>query len=274
MDAMSIRKSAFTFVAITVMSLGMTVTAMAATTADVKSKLSKIDSSKVSVDSSGNLTIDGSNVGVLSATDNNGNLAGLTIGGKTWFVDQSTLDDIDTAADSAIANQQSAANDTSAKKVGTDIKQISDNFNLKADTATASVTLAPFQNALSTISGLIVYGMLILLTFSNGLDICYLSIPWIQSLLDGKASDTKTNSDGSAKVPLVSAEASYAHKQAETGEDYRNPLLIYASKRVVFLIVDAILVFMLLTGQMGLLIQIVLNLFSGFIDVIQSAAMG
>ena len=79
--------------------------------------------------------------------------------------------------------------------------------------------------------------------------------------------DSKT---GETKLRLVTDEAQYAIQAADTIQSGQNPLVIYFKKRFAAILILAIVLFILLTGNMNVFSQIALKLVSGIISIVHS----
>ncbi len=243
-------------------------TAFAATGDEVSGKLSQLNTS---VDASGNLTINGTSAGTVNTEQADG-LAGITINGKKYFVTEDALNNIDKAADSAISNVEAKAHDKSAAGVNSQLNDIVQAYDIKADTGGAATALSGFRDFVSIAAGVLVYITLTVVSLITVVDILYLGVPFMRTFLDGKGADSNsTTKDGMAKAKYVSDEAAYAVKKATTGETYQSPVLIYIGKRLVFVIIMGIAIVLLVTGNIALIMQISISLTSGVIDMVSNA---
>lgn len=156
-----------------------------------------------------------------------------------------------------------------------DFKDATGNLQIKADVGTASGALIGFSGVINTFLGIIVVVTSMGILLQTGLDICYIVFPEVQNKCEesrqsGGAFAGKTTSGGETKMKWVSDEALYSIKTANTLESGKNPLLIYAKKRVAMIIILAVVNFLFLTGRMTILTDIALSLADGILDILQS----
>lgn len=159
-----------------------------------------------------------------------------------------------------------------AKKyeVKNSVEQVAD-FNTKADVGAASVALSGIEGIVSVVVGILVYAVTIGMTLFTACDICYITMPVFRDKCDtmkqsGSIGTTKTSS-GETKLMFVTDDAQYAVQSCsvETG---KNPLTVYMKKRVLAFILLGLVLFILFTGNIQLIVNVVVNLVSGIIDAL------
>ena len=160
-----------------------------------------------------------------------------------------------------------------AGDVSDDVKNIQSTLDVGADVATAGVLLSGFVPILSTLLGLMVTLISIGMTIFSGFDLCYIAFPVFRNKCEeAKASGnnmmTKKGSNGESKLRFVTDDAQYAVQAADTVQSGKNPFVIYFSKRLLSYIVLAILLFILLTGNITVFTSIALKVVSGILEVI------
>ena len=194
------------------------------------------------------------------AIDGNGDMT-ITVDGVDYVLDQKGVS-------KAKAQIISAASDSKVKGAVVDIGS---NFNVEADIEGAATALSGIEGIISTIVGILVYAVTIGMTLFTACDICYITMPVFRNKCDDiKASGgvgTKTDSSGNAVLMFVTDDAQHA-VQVCTVETGKNPLALYAKKRVVAFILLGLVIFILLTGNIGLLVNIAVNIAAGIIDVL------
>lgn len=201
------------------------------------------------------------------------------IGENSITIKEETYTYTDGNYDNIIA--EGKALDAKAKLIEKDAENIKDfkdatgNLQIKADVGTASGALIGFSGVINTFLGLIVVVTSMGILLQTGLDICYIVFPEVQNKCEesrqsGGAFAGKTTSGGETKMKWVSDEALYSIKTANTLESGKNPLLIYAKKRVAMIIILAVVNFLFLTGRMTILTDIALSLADGILDILQS----
>lgn len=183
----------------------------------------------------------------------------------------STINNINSKA----AADQSAANEQYVQKqdgVAKDLGQIS----VTPDIQKANNMLSGFMPLLNMIVSVVIVGVTLGMTLFTAFDICYIEFPIFRNKCeDAKASGNKmmTRTDsktGETKLRLVTDEAQYAIQAADTIQSGQNPLVIYFKKRFVAILLLAIVLFILLTGNMSVFSKIALKLVSGIISIVQS----
>lgn len=183
----------------------------------------------------------------------------------------STINNLNSKA----AADQSAANEKYVQKqdsVATDLGQIS----VTPDIQKANNMLSGFMPLLNMIVSVVIVGVTLGMTLFTAFDICYIEFPIFRNKCeDAKASGNKmmTRTDsktGETKLRIVTDEAQYAIQAADTIQSGQNPLVIYFKKRFVAILLLAIVLFILLTGNMSVFSKIALKLVSGIISIVQS----
>ena len=146
-------------------------------------------------------------------------------------------------------------------------------LNIKADTQTASTALSGFVPILSTVLGLMVVLISIGMTVFSAFDLCYIAFPVFRNKCEdmkqsGNRMGTKQGSNGETKLRFVSDDAQYAVIAADTTQSGKNPFVIYFSKRLLSYIILAILLFILLTGNITIFTNLALKGVSGILELI------
>lgn len=194
----------------------------------------------------------------------------------TQTADYNTIDLGGTAysykkVDSDVINAK-IANVSASSTATSKVTDITDGLNINADTATATTMLSGFAPLISTFLGCMVVLITLFMTVFSAFDICYIVFP----VLRGKMEDSKNaggamakkNSDGSVSLRFVTDEAVYAVSQA-TIENGKNALWIYFGKRSLSYIILAIVLFILLTGNISLITNLALKVVDGILVLIQ-----
>lgn len=153
---------------------------------------------------------------------------------------------------------------------------LKDDFNVSADVGKASKALDGFKETTGIIIGILSYAVIIGMGLFTALDVCYIVIPvfrvfYNDSAESGSKVTSKTGKNGEAKLRWISDDAVYAVKVA-TIEEGKSPIKVYLFKRIGAYITVAIVLFMLLTGNMQIFVNIALDLVSGIIEQLQEMA--
>lgn len=185
----------------------------------------------------------------------------------------------------AEAGLKSAKNSTSAaKNQGKSVDEVKDSitdmlrddFNIKADTSEAAEALEGFKGPIGLVIGILAYIVIIGMGLFTALDICFIVIPifrgwYTESAESGSKLTGATGKNGEAKLRWISDDAVYAVKVA-TVEEGKSPLKVYMFKRTGAYIIIAIVIFMLLTGNVQIFVNIALDLIAGAIEKLQKLA--
>lgn len=156
------------------------------------------------------------------------------------------------------------------------VNNITDGLSPEADTQGATEVLSGFVPVLNLALGIIVTMITIGLTVFTSFDIVYITFPVFrekcenQKMAGSGAMVTRT-ANGESKLRWVSDEAQFAVKNASL-EQGQNPLINYFKNRVVTYIVVAVILFILLTGNIQVITNIVLKLVSGIMNIINTLA--
>lgn len=258
------------------------VTALAYSKSDVEAIYNK--SGDKGSYSDGAYTVNGKSVSGVYSSDAEAQAAGLsstvhvTLGGHTYSVSQGSLDSLYSAFSSQVASESAAASDKSAKGVEDKIGKISTSLNLQADTDSASAALSGFRPLVQTIVGILVVLTMLLTSITTGIDILYVAIPLVRSVFDsgfeGGGGLSRSTEGGGHTFRFISDEALAAVKAQDTGESKGNAIWKYTTKRIPYLIALGVCLYIFITGQVGLFINIGVRLVSGFINLLAGAFGG
>lgn len=203
----------------------------------------------------------------ISYSDNGGENVVVNVSGNQVSIyvtaeDQKAIVDI-------INNKQVAQQNQQA--VGDRVSDITSGYDLAADVDTANKLLSGFFPILSTFLGILCVLITLGMTVYSALDIAYIVFPVFQQSCENQkmnGSGPMVKKGGSDKGGLrVSREAQKAVEAAAT-DDGSNALLMYMKSRIVSYIVLAILLFILLTGNISLITNLALEVVSGIISVL------
>ena len=115
-----------------------------------------------------------------------------------------------------------------------------------------------------------------LMTLNTAFDIAYIAFPVIRGkMIDSKNSGgamAKKNADGSTSLRIVTDEAQFAVEQATTQNGGGNAMATYFKKRILSYILLAIMLFILLTGNISLITDLAVKVAMGLIEVLLEVA--
>ncbi len=158
------------------------------------------------------------------------------------------------------------------------IESLDDYYKLNADVGGASELIGDgFKKSFQVFLGLIVTLITVGMTIFTATDLCYIAFPVFRGKMDeAKASGTpgitgRNTKTGETTLRIVTEDAQYAMVAADMANTGRNPFLIYFKKRVVSFVVLAVLLFILLTGNINVITNIGVKLASGIINAINGS---
>lgn len=158
-----------------------------------------------------------------------------------------------------------------------DVSNITDGLKIGADTAGATALLSGFAPIISLVVGVIVVLVTMGMTLFTAFDIAYIAFPVFrnkceeQKMMGGNNIMTKKGANGESSLRFVTDDAQYAVSQG-TIESGKSPWGIYFRKRIMSYILLAIILFILLTGNISLITNIALNVVSGIMNVLGGLA--
>lgn len=140
--------------------------------------------------------------------------------------------------------------------------------NVTPDTGTAMGLLSGVMPMINTLLGLLVVVISVGMTVFSALDIIYLAFPAFRTTVDNSiergGKGTKTNKDGSTSSRWVTDDARLAMQDAEQTQG--SPWGPYFKRRVLAYIFLAIILFILLTGNIFAITTLVTNALQGLFE--------
>lgn len=171
---------------------------------------------------------------------------------------------------------QSIEKANKSAQVENDVKDLTGGLGLEANTTEAAGALSGFMPFLSTLLGLMVILISVGMTIFSGFDLCYIAFPVFRNKCEeskqsgtGVMASNKKGANGETKLRFVSDDAQYAVTAADTVQSGKNPFVIYFGKRLLSYIILAILLFILLTGNITIFTDLALKAVSGILEIIQ-----
>lgn len=142
------------------------------------------------------------------------------------------------------------------------IDNIKELVDVNPDLGSAQKTLDPLIEIVNTIIGILATAILILVGLFTAIDVLYLEVPAFHNSMDQKGMEKgQTNKSGGVKHKLISEDASQAYQEAT--ESGKNVLIVYLKKRIVAYVAVAIVLYMLLSGNLSLIVEVVLKMLNG-----------
>lgn len=155
---------------------------------------------------------------------------------------------------------------STAEDAAKEIDDITGSLALSANMETGQKLITPkMQELIATFIGGLTIAILTLIGLFTAVDIFYLVVPPLHTALEeGAAAKGQTDKNGNPKPRIVSKDACDAYNEGT--ENQKNVIITYLKKRIVAYIAVAVVVFLLLTGQMSKIITTVLSLISGVLE--------
>lgn len=160
-------------------------------------------------------------------------------------------------------------------KTNSSLKNVGEVLGIEADTSAAAAMLSGFTPVLSLMLGIIVTLITVFMTVFSAFDIAYIAFPVFRNKCeDAKVNGgglARTKSNGETQLRFVTDDAQYAVQQGSV-ESGKSPWAIYFKKRVMSYILLAIILFILMTGNITLITNIAVNIVAGIMDVLGGLA--
>lgn len=274
-----------TIVLALLMVIGLTIPAFAASEGEVVAAynaLSEEDKKKVEY-SNGELKIGDDSVAVYAnksdAEADGATTVPVTLGNSTYYFTEEALNECKTSLENLKSTTDTKDKDQSVEKAAGDVKKISE-AGIRANLDAAQDTLSGFSEILGVLLGILAYLIMMMLTVFTTIDIAYITIPPFRSLCDdtgaksgGSGAMGSTNkSTGEAKFRWVTDEAMYS-VQTATVESGKSAVVTYLGKRIFAIILVGIAIYLLLTGNIGLIMNLSLKMVSGIINQLANLGM-
>lgn len=187
----------------------------------------------------------------------------VAIGDRTYIIKSDDLNSI----------KSSVYTVYSKEKLKNKVSGMNADFNTEADTKAAGVMLSGLKDIVQLVVGILAYLVVIGMGLFTAMDICYITIPVFREKSDNVARTapsgfTKESSDGSGKrIRFVTDDAYFAVKTC-TIDSGKNPLTVYLKKRILAYVMVALVLYILLTGNINLITDLAITVVSGIIDVL------
>ena len=195
--------------------------------------------------------------------------------GKTYVITPKSVDSY--KKDGVVSGDSDKGKTISSRNTQNGIDDVTSALgDLNPDLNGAGTALEGFKPTIELILGAMVILISIGMTIFSAFDICYIAFPTFRNTCEnakqtgqGVMASNKTNPQtGEAKLRFVSDDAQYAVASSQTVETGKNPFAVYFKKRIVSYMLLAILVFILLTGNITVLTRLAVNLVSGILELI------
>lgn len=148
--------------------------------------------------------------------------------------------------------------------------------NIRADVGAANDLVSGFEPVIQLIIGVLAWVIVIGLPLITALDVCYITIPFVRekaesAKMSGNSAMCKTGRDGSTKIRWISDEAQHAVATLDL-ENGKSPLKTYLTSRIGAFIMVAIILYLLIGGQITVVTELAVKLVSGIMNIISGLA--
>lgn len=206
-----------------------------------------------------------------SIADLGADSAFVLVGGSYYCYKLSNEETIANAINTSINQKEQNEKDIEDTKNKIDV--IKDGLNITADTEKAVRSLSGVTGVVSFVLGAMVVLITLGMTVFSAFDLCYIAFPVFRD----KCEDARTNGNrlmtktdktsGESKLRFVTDDAQFAVTAADTTQSGKNPFIIYFKKRIISYIVLAILLFILLSGNITVLTSLAIDLVDGVLGL-------
>lgn len=147
--------------------------------------------------------------------------------------------------------------------------------NVSADVGAANELVSGFEPVIQLIIGILAWAIVIGLPLITALDVAYITIPFFREKAeDMKAKGgtmVKQDKNGESKIRWISDEAQHAVATLDL-ENGRSPLKTYLMSRIGAFIMVAIILYLLIGGQITVVTQLAVRLVSGIMSILSGLA--
>lgn len=192
----------------------------------------------------------------------------ITVGGTNYY-----FSDTDIAHYVSKSTSSSTTADVTSQITG--MGHDGNGLELTADISGASQLLSGLSKPLSMFLGVIVTIITTGMTIFTGLDLAYIAFPPFRGRCENMKQEGKmvargrSEKSGETKLKFISDEAEFAVNSTETAQTGQSPIIVYFKKRAIALIMMSIVIFILLTGNFDVVINLALKLVDGVLKMIK-----
>lgn len=166
------------------------------------------------------------------------------------------------------------------EKAKESVSQVADGFTLNPDITGATDALQGLMDPLSLIVGVICVVVMVAITFFTATDLLYITIPVFREKSDAAVQSQNGNGyaasqskkTGEARPRWITDEAYYSVRKSMQANDGSNPLTTYLLKRVWAFIVLGIVMYIMFTGNITLIVNIIINIISTIMGGLEGLA--
>ncbi len=152
---------------------------------------------------------------------------------------------------------------------------ITDALDIKANITEAADTLSGLKPFITTILGIICYIAILAMAVFTSFDVCYITMPVFRGKMESKAAQggfgtRESKATGERKLAVVTDDAIQAIEEAANSG--KKPMVIYLKKRIGSYIAIAVVIYLLMSGNIALLVSLALKAISGVMRQLEKLA--
>lgn len=173
---------------------------------------------------------------------------------------------------------ESSTDITTVQGAKSQIDELVENINSRADIAGGADSLKSVMPLVNTITGIMVVIVLLGMAIFTAFDVAYLVFPVAKQQMDKAGSSggtmaSKTDAKtGEAKFRWVTDDAIQSYTEAT--ESGKHPLTTYLKKRLLSYIAVAVVVFMLMSGNLAVIINFILQMLGSVFEMLGKLSLG
>ena len=153
--------------------------------------------------------------------------------------------------------------------------EITKALDIKANITEATDTLSGLQPFITTILGVICYIAILAMAVFTSFDVCYITMPVFRGKMESKAAQggigtRESKATGERKLAVITDDAIQAVEEAANSG--KKPMVVYLKKRIASYIAIAVVIYLLMSGNISLLVSLALKAISGVMRQLEKLA--
>jgi len=148
-------------------------------------------------------------------------------------------------------------------------------LDTKANITEAADTLSGLKPFITTILGVICYIAILAMAVFTSFDVCYITMPVFRGKMESKAAQggmgtRESKATGERKLAVITDDAIQAVEEAANSG--KKPMVVYLKKRIGSYIAIAVVIYLLMSGNISLLVSLALKAISGVMRQLEKLA--
>lgn len=148
-------------------------------------------------------------------------------------------------------------------------------LDIKANITEATDTLSGLKPFITTILGIICYIAILAMAVFTSFDVCYITMPVFRGKMESRAAQggmgtRESRATGERKLAVITDDAIQAVEEAANSG--KKPMVIYLKKRIGSYIAIAVVIYLLMSGNISLLVSLALKAISGVMRQLEKLA--